>query len=58
MEVFNIYYENKLINTTPISTVGVLNVLSREKIIKENSVSKEYEEIPTDKIKIVKCTVI
>lgn len=58
MEVFNIYYENKLINTTPISTTGVLNVLSREKIIKENSVTKEYEEIPTDKIKIVKCTVI
>lgn len=58
MEAYNIYYNSQLVNNRPISKEDIINVLNNGNIIKQNKITKEYEEIPLHKIKIVKCTVI
>ncbi len=58
MEAYNIYYNSQLVNNRPISKEDIINVLNNGNIIKQNKITKEYEEIPLNKIKIVKCTVI
>lgn len=58
MEAYNIYYNSQLVNNRPISKEDIINVLNNGNIIKQNKITKEYEEIPLSKIKIVKCTVI
>lgn len=58
MEAYNIYYNSELVNNRPISKEDITNVINNGSIIKQNKITKEYEQIPLNKIKIVKCTVI
>ena len=58
MEAYNIYFNSHLVNNRPISKEDIIYVLNNGNIIKQNKITKEYEEIPLNKIKIVKCTVI
>ena len=58
MEAYNIYYNSELVNNRPILKDDIINVINNGNIIKQNKITKEYEQIPMNKIKIVKCTVI
>jgi hypothetical protein len=58
MEAYNIYYNSELVNNRPILKDDIINVINNGNIIKQNKITKEYEQIPLNKIKIVKCTVI
>lgn len=58
MEAYNIYYNSELVNNRPILKDDIVNVINNGNIIKQNKITKEYEQIPLNKIKIVKCTVI
>lgn len=58
METYNIYYNSELVNNRPILKDDIINVINNGNIIKQNKITKEYEQIPLNKIKIVKCTVI
>lgn len=58
MEAYNIYYNSELVNNRPILKDDIINVINNGNIIKQNKITKEYEQIPLNKIKIVKCTII
>jgi hypothetical protein len=56
---YNIYYNNNLINKKPISSEDVNNIFRKKNsIIKYDKINDHYEEIPTNKLKIIKCTII
>lgn len=55
---YNLYYLNKKINKRPLSLEELKNMNKTNKIVKYNEVSKEFDQIPLNKINIIKCTII
>lgn len=56
MQYYNLYYKSSKINRLPISEKDTKSILNNSSI--RRKVGNEYEEIPTNKIKIIKCIVV
>ena len=56
MQYYNLYYKSLKINKLPIAEKDVRTILNNRSI--RRKVGNEYEEIPVNKIKIIKCIVV
>lgn len=55
---YNIYNDNSLVNSKPITKEDLDEIMNKKIIIKQDKITKEFYEIPLHNIKIVECTVI
>ena len=59
MKYFNLYYKDSKINSIPLTETEVNEIFSsNKKISKSNPITKEINEIPLNKIQIVKTFII
>ena len=59
MKYFNLYYKDSKINSIPLTETEVNEIFSsNKKISKSNPITKEINEIPLNKIQIVKTVII
>ena len=56
MQYYNLYYKSSKINRLPIAEKDARTILNNRSI--RRKIGNEYEEIPTNKIKIIKCIVV
>lgn len=55
---FNIYYKNSRVNLRPLS-LDEVNIVRNQKVIyKKDPLTKEYVEIPVNKLEFVSCIII
>lgn len=57
MKAYNIYYKNNKLNSKPLDTDNIKDILSKGFIIKKVDENKS-EKINVSNLKIIKCTII
>lgn len=57
MITYNIYYKNEKVNIKPLSKDQINEIIANNVIYKKNQ-NNDLIEIPVNKIKIFKCTII
>lgn len=57
MITYNIYYKNEKVNIKPLSKDQINEIITNNVIYKKNQ-NNDLIEIPVNKIKIFKCTII
>lgn len=59
MKAYNLYYNNKRLNTNPINKETLESeILNKEFIYKQSDISKELIKLSTKNIKIVETTIV
>lgn len=54
MVLYNLYANGVLLNSKPLTTEDVVNVMNKEYVHKKNKWSGQLTKIPTKKIRVVK----
>ena len=58
MKAFNIYYNGRKINSSPLVKEELLKVFEQKFIYKHNIITNNIDKIPTSKIYARKCIVV
>lgn len=58
MKYYNLYYLDNKLNNRPITESQLENIMNQKNIYKRNSITNKIENIPTDKIQIIKTILI
>ena len=58
MKYFNVYYKDIKINNRPLTEDDIKSIKDSKFIYKRNNITNKLENIPTNKIKIIKTTLI
>lgn len=54
MALYNLYANGTLLNSKPLTTEDVVNIMNKEFVHKKHKWSGQLEKIPTNRIKVVK----
>lgn len=58
MKYYNIYYKDTKINNRPLTDEELDTIKNSKSIYKRNSITEKLEEIPINKIRIIKTILI
>lgn len=58
MKAFNIYYNGRKINSSPLSKEELTKVFEQRFVYKRNTITNLVDEIPTSQIYTRKCIVV
>ena len=58
MKCYNVYYKNLKLNQIPLKDKEINAILSNRNKVIRKMINDEIIEIPIDKLKIIKCTIV
>ena len=58
MKSYNVYYKNLKLNQFPLKDKEINAILSNRNKVIRKMINDEIIEIPIDKLKIIKCTIV